>query len=319
MSRLLPNHAICLDDWQIKRIWPTNGAYLSPGKDPGQTTALIADKVQSNVGAVVKEGRGYIHLTAGFDSRMVLAASRPYIGSSIFETIRSSSLGTRLDCLIAAALAKRFGLAHEFLDFVEPGAHEVNSWLWRTGYCIYDAVTQLAATIKKYDRRCHSLTGTCGEIGRAYYWSAADINGDEVDAQTLVERLKLPVTAITLTKAEKWLVGLPVSKPSLIWDLAYIEQRLGCWGGPSVYGHDVSHPSLSPFNSRNIYKNILSLPEEYRCSHDFVRAFIKRLWPDLLQVPFNQAYGLRRLLFLRAEISRLLPNNVKRLIKKYGG
>jgi predicted heme/steroid binding protein len=318
MKRLLPNHQLCLETWRHHRFWPLNPAgsfELQRSDNPRQTTTEIADLIQGNVGAIIKAGRGISHLTAGYDSRMVIAATKPYRDSCIFETVDVPGEGAALDCHVAEVITKKLHLTYETLGYVETTGEEKDAWLNRTGYCVNDHVTDLAATAKFHDRHYHALTGTCGEVARAYYWADGRHKNPTVSPEELVRRIGAPKTAETLEAAREWMDHLPVKGGSLFWDLVYIEQRLGCWAGPSVFGHDVCYPSLSPFNSPIIYKLMLSLPDDYRSSHQFVHDYVEYLWPELLAFPYNQAIGLTRLKFAKAEIKAVLPENVKGMLK----
>ncbi len=319
LVRLLPNHRLCLETWEATRYWPTEQTVdlnTASQRDPREIAGEIAKIVQRNVGAIIEAGRGIAHLTAGYDSRMVVAATKPFIDKVQFETVRSGAGETSLDCHMAEQIARKLGLNHEFLDAVSSSSEDVDAWLNRTGTCVYDYVTDLAATAEHYDRHYHALTGTCGEVARAYYWSGGLSGGVEgITADDVVTRLGVPKIEETLNAAEIWLKGLPATRESVLWDLAYIEQRLACWAGPSIFGHNVSYPSLSPFNSHQIYRLMLSLPDDYRVSQNFVHDYIEMLWPELLKFPFNRANGLARLKFAKSELKAILPNDLKVMLK----
>ncbi|TNE35521.1 MAG: hypothetical protein EP348_08740 [Alphaproteobacteria bacterium] len=321
IMRLLPNHELSLETGQVRRFWPETAEEIAPllprGRVPQAKTHLIADRVAENAEAVIKAGRGIVHLTAGYDSRMVVAATAKYRNQCFYETVTMAAKGGApdLDTHIAAAISRKLDLNHEFIEFVDTRPEEIDAWLKRTGYCVYDHVTNLAATAERYDRHYHALTGTCGEVGRAYYWGDGIETRETVDPGLLIDRLGMPSIPAIRAGAEQWLRELPVTGGSTLWDLAYIEQRLGCWAGPSVFGHNVSYPSLSPFNNSIIYRMMLSLPEDYRQSQQFARDFIGYLWPELLGFPFNRAIGLAKRHYLKSEITALLPPAALSLLK----
>jgi hypothetical protein len=89
--------------------------------------------------------------------------------------------------------------------------------------------------------------------------------------------------------------------------MAYIEQRLAGWAGPGVYGHAIPKPTISPFNNKDFFDRVMSLPEKFRLSGELPQCLIHAARPDLLDFPFNQATGLSRLRFPKQEIKRHLP------------
>jgi hypothetical protein len=75
-----------------------------------------------------------------------------------------------------------------------------------------------------------------GETGRAFYWSVRE--PEEVRPEDLLRRCEAPVIPATLEAAQRWLDTLPAfmrNSPGDILDLAYVEQRLGCWEANSRY------------------------------------------------------------------------------------
>ncbi|MEQ9122116.1 MAG: hypothetical protein RIM80_06070, partial [Alphaproteobacteria bacterium] len=158
--------------------------------------------------------------------------------------------------------------------------------------------------------------GACGEVGRAFYWSAADIGAARPDAAALLDRFGLPATPETVAAGEAWLATTPEVSTARLWDLAYIEQRLGCWAGPAVYGATQPLPSLSPYNARDIFALMLGLPDAYRADEAPARDFIAVGWPELNETPFNRPEGLDRFRFLRSEIKAMLPKPVKRRLAR---
>lgn len=312
IRRLLPNHLLDLSNWKIQRYKRKIIDAKGPTED---IISAICQATQTNVGAIVTKNKGIAHLTAGYDSRMVLAACRKYIENCQFETIINNDEGTKLDCHVASQLSNKHNLSYSVIPYEQPAQFEIDEWLSRVDNCLFDAVTYLVTTVKKNDHHYHVLTGSCGEVGRAYYWQQQDLNKTGLEAVSLISRLGMPQCDIFISEAEKWLSSIPFTKTTEILDYAYIEQRLGCWGGPSVYGHEIDYPTLSPFNSHEIFDLMLSLPENYRWKEYFAQDYSKYLWPELLNEPFNKASGLNRIKFLKTEIKKFLPNTFKTWIK----
>ena len=200
---------------------------------------------------------------------------------------------------------------------MKPSLQELDEWQQRTGECVQDTVAQLCATAKHYGRYTHEIMGTGGEATRGCYWYPGDDTKKDISALELLERFEIVPGEISLQLAQSWLDEFQGYRVGDILDLAYVELRLGCWAGASVYGHPVSFPSLSPFNSHMIYQRLLSLPTGYRISRQFVRDYLNLLWPELQSLPFNRAYGLSKLKYLGAEIRPLIPQEMRERIKQF--
>ena len=146
-------------------------------------------------------------------------------------------------------------------------------------------------TLRHLDRKRALLPGMGGEIARSYFWSR-DREIKLLDAKAILDRLHLPVCDKTLIMTEEWLSEISDLSPSLVLDLAYIEQRLGCWAGPQMYGSDhrsVCH--LWPLSHRRIFQLMLQLPSEYKQKQQLAKDICALEWPELLDTPFNDFSG----------------------------
>ncbi len=318
IRRLLPNHALNLSTFTAHRFWPEPENTLFPPENPRAGTEQVgklAMLVQSRIQNLARNQDIRVHLTAGYDTRMLLAACQHVTDRIAFQTYDLPVQVAKLDSHVARHLAKKFKLNHRFLPFTETTFDEKSAWLLRTGYCVNDNVTNMAAMEKANFDGSYTLAGISGEVGRAFYWGRDDIGLPVPSAQTLLNRLRLPATSFFLSAADSWLKTLPAGSMPWSLDLAYIELRLGCWAGAAMPGHDVPHPTLSPFNSIDCYERMLSLDYGYRVDQRMCYDFIRHLWPDLLSVPVNRAVGLNKVHFIKNEITHLLPGSLKRSLK----
>lgn len=315
VRRLLPNFKLDLTTFETERVWPHQQV-----PESGTKTALklISDLVSENAVNLARRGNVTAHLTAGYDSRMLLAACWPIRDEIRFVTIVGIPGTTSdLDSFTAGHLAKIHNLAHENRAFMTPKTEEISEWRERTGFCINDHVASLTSTLRRWNPDEVQLAGVSGEVGRSFYWGASDIGESRPDAQTLSYRLSLPRTGRVIEAAEDWLSSLGDYSTPFIWDLAYIEQRLGCWAGSAVYGSSQPVPSLTPFNSRAIYSALLSLPEPVRARNEFPKGFIETINPELNQTPYNRPFGLRALREPKQLLKGLLPHELKERLKRF--
>lgn len=314
-KRILPGHKLLLGTGKITRI-----NYLkkqTSAEKPDEVTREIFNLVLANIIAVSKAGPLTSHLTAGYDSRMILSSCLRSGVDINFITFLTDSLGSRLDCEVAKHIATKFNLNHKIILFEQPDEVQIENWLERTDHCIYDSVVLLCKTVKESDNGNFVLTGGCGEVGRSFYWKKNDLFEKNITTKELINILGFKPSKLLSNRCKKWLDELPENfDKTEILDLAYIENRLGCWGGPSVYGHDIEKPTISPFNEAFIYKKMLSLPKEYRLKNEFAKKFIALSDKKLLKIPFNRAIGFRKFLYLKQEIKNMLPKEKYELTKQ---
>jgi hypothetical protein len=153
-------------------------------------------------------------------------------------------------------------------------------WLWRSGCCISEPRGRRALkTYRALDAHRAELPGVGGEAGRSTYWWAGDTAKGRIDLEVMIRRKAVSTPPEVLRRGRMWLDALPADNMLHIIDVMYIEQRLGCWGG------------VLPYADRS-----LCLPSDYLFRGHFPRDIVEREWPELLEVPFNEPVGWRRLL-----------------------
>src|SRR5690625_4148251 len=220
VQRLMPNFALRLDEFTTERIWPAAPAAI-PTIPESEAIARAYAMAAGFARAVGRNGPVTTHLTAGYDSRMVLAALGPEAAPHIPAiTIALPNPAAALDLRVAGRLATRFGLRHQIRPFLPAFAADVALWHMRTGGCIADTVSTLSRTLASWPPDEIQLTGACGEVMRAFYWHEGDIGAPRPNAEELLTRLSMPRGERTLMAAEAWLETLPPSDAVRVWDLA---------------------------------------------------------------------------------------------------
>ncbi|NOQ22163.1 MAG: hypothetical protein GQ565_05895 [Candidatus Aegiribacteria sp.] len=290
LSRLLPNHYLDCGTWKAERHWPSDGEFVCT-QDPESTLRLISSTVTSIIRAVNTYGC-YIGLTAGADTRIVLACAAHDLQQSVFFTGAKE-----LDLHTAKILAKRFGIRHITLELHPASLAEQKERLFVTGYCSdtgghgYRSVYTSA-----FDDGALVLMGLAGEVGRTRYWEDGDSEEMELTPEDLLRRLKIPALPESLAGAVEWLSffhGWPLFH---ILDLLFLEQQMGCWGGPNRYFYDfLGFPEIYAFGHRDIYRSMMCIPFDYRTDNGLLKGICKLNWPELLDLPINKYTGLKLL------------------------
>jgi hypothetical protein len=255
------------------------------------------------------------HLTAGWDSRMVLSVCLSSTADIEYLTYSAPGTNGNIDSFVAKRIAQALSLRHKEIALRPTPQKDIEDWVGRTSGCIRDAVMNLSATVSDSYTDRYVLCGLAGEVGRAFYWQEADIGKTGLEARELLRRLGFVESRHSIEMAEQWLGRFAGWTMPAILDQAYISLRLGGWAGPSVYGHPVSKPTLSPFNNATIFTLMRTLPEKYRLSGEFAKDFVALGSPTLAKMPVNRAAGLNRVRFVKREITALIPKKTKASLK----
>jgi len=296
IERLLPNHSLDLRNWKSRRDWPR--ADLGTTWNTAMAAREVAAITRRNITAVAARFPLQLALTAGYDSRTILACARSHLGTAKFFTSVLPSDAAWLDVSVGRRIAKDLGLAHEVIAYEEPDERDKEVWLHRTGCAVGNNLSYLGMrSAQQLDRSHVYLTGYVSETARDFFGPRMDrlnpawrTNG--IRAENLIALTGAPVRKDALARAEVWLAGQPLREPEHILALFYLEQRVGGWvavlGAPFA---DISMFELWPLNNRRITEIMVTLPHEYRRNVGLNKDIIAQEWPELLRHGFNEPRG----------------------------
>ncbi len=296
VERILPNHFLDLSDWRMVRHWPTQP--LGEMESVEGAIAEITAIVKRQIAAVVSAKPTYLCLTAGQDSRMLLACARGLADQLELITAEIGDLGAAIDCDTARRIAKRFGLKHRILPKESATEEDLQEWMFRISFSTGEIRGWQSATMFKRLPRGRAVLGEAvGELARGYWWRVDDSETTVVSPERLVEICKCPPDEVPLARARSWLATVPAANALQVLDLYYVEQDLGCWAGVWLYSECEPGFQLFALSHRRVIELMLTLPIAYRRSGRLQRDVIAREWAELLEWPFNHPVGLSRLVF----------------------
>lgn len=290
IERLLPNHYLDLARWRLVRRWP-HGA-LPYDTDPAAAHARVAAIATRTIRALAGAYALQSPITAGRDSRLVLACSREALDGMTFftATMAGEYVGWR-DITVAKQIARTAGLQHTVLPHRRARTADLRDWVARTGGEAGEPRGwQEIKTFRQVDPGRLLLNGWAGDIVRPIYWKGRRAD-EPVTVEDVLRPCQVPHTPEFVDRAERWLADLPTDQPITTLDLLLAEQRGGCWAGVIEYGLDGYHRGhVAPLCNQEIVRMMMTLPEAYRRGCTFERDVIARQWPELAEIPFNEQY-----------------------------
>jgi hypothetical protein len=289
VRRLLPNHYLDLGNWSVHRHHLSE-VYASVSQQSVTSHIdLIGSQIKHTIAGAATLAAPLIPLTAGRDSRVLLACARQVAPHSQFFTFAQPRPKDIKDVEISRLIARRFGLRHKLIEACSSSPASTSSWRVATGNCAGGTIARMAPSLAAFPRQHVLLPGVMGEVGRAYYWRDGDADRASIDAATLLERANLPRHPRFIEATEQWLRPMSNFRVVDILDLFFVEMEGGCWSGPQHYGIDpyVAY-HLMPFVHRRIIDTALTLPDEYKRAQTLAAAICAREWRELLSIPFNE-------------------------------
>jgi len=299
VKHLMPNHYLDLVTGENHRYWP----------DEKMEEISIDEAVEAGTRylkgflACASERCGLMQaVTAGWDSRVLLAASRSRRNEIFYFINKHKHLTNKSpDVRVPRKLLGELGLEFhviEYSDVVDEGFRTTfgeNVTLGRE--------TLLAVIYNVYYKQFPDkmiVNGDVSAITRNYFERRKDVSGAILAALAGYRGLAYPTR-----ECSKWLKeSRDIARNSNIdvLDLFYWEQRVGNWGALGPAETDISVEEFSPFNCRSLLVALLSVDRKHRdkYSNRLYREMIKRMWGETLREPINPSRRLQLIRVLKA-------------------
>jgi hypothetical protein len=291
IKHLLPNHSLDIEGARARRYWPNESL-----KQLGLVEAV--DKsclfLQGSIRAIADRHSCMMAVTAGTDSRTLLAAARGIENKLYFFVNKKGVNPDRPDISVPQKIFESIGIPfhiHEVSNEVDKEFRQI--FLDNTFF----ASERILPTIYNVYFKNHSekvnILGI-GEIGRSRFGREPK----KPDGYTIAYKMKYKQGRYAINQGEKILAELlPVSKEYglNILTLLYWEHWLGNWGATGNSESDIAIEEIDPYDSHKLYEFFLGVDDKYTNYNNPVifREMIRKMWPDLLGWPINPPFTFR--------------------------
>jgi hypothetical protein len=287
LLKLLPNHVLDLVTRKVERV-----AFrpLERTEDEAKAIARASATLRGTYDALARRYRLIQPLTAGWDSRLLLAASREHSGRIDYFVFDRSS-GRHDDVRVPAALAERLGLRFAAIE-PEPPDEEFLA-LYRAEHVMPRVLPKTANIshhyLQGYDATVVNVNGNGGEVARCRYgWGGRPPSLDLV-CECTPYGSKSPYVNRQMARWYEEALACETELGLRVLDLFLWEQRMGHWGAQYPFEQDIAVEEMSPFNNRGLMLGLLSVDGRERKAppYTFYRRLIADLWPDVMAEPIN--------------------------------
>ncbi len=319
IKALLPNHYLNLRTGQSHRFWPDADLKgMSRQEAVAECSRLLSGLMMS---ARQRFGLA-LSLTAGWDSRVMLALSRDMARDLYCFTLAYPDTEQTRDVTIPAELLKKLGLKHSLLKYPEhvetefKAIYQANIDAANKSYC-----ADAQAMYDHYPQGLVCITGDVAEIVKCYYRLAEHKSGN-VSARDLAGLCGIGTHPFLTQAFDRWLSAVDTRNVHLL-DLFCWEQIAGRKQALIRAQFDIAHESFAPFSCRSLLTTMLSVDEEYRRppEHKFLRELIELFWLEVLRLPINPPEKIRAKNLVigtlkKLHLYQLVPESAKRLGKR---
>lgn len=303
IKSLLPSQVLLLQTKEIRtrQLFPKKKLKYSETEalDVIQNSLINALQKLSENGETI-----WIPLSAGYDSRLLLAAAlkagvniKTYTMKKSLTTslgIPNTSLPSYADMTLPSKIAKLAEVEHKWIDIKEFSNEKLDlidkhtykstlendriyfargQWDWTTDQDII-------------------LLGQVLEVGSCQYYDLLKKSPDNETVE-IIEKFNLRIDSAKyegILAYSKWVDYYNyVYSEQIDWrDRFYLEQRLSGWLRAGQQGLDlVKGERIHVYNTQRILCAALSLPHHKRKNKEFIKDLIKRMAPELNELPYN--------------------------------
>jgi hypothetical protein len=284
--QLLPNHYLNLSERKVTRYWSKN---IDCGFTFDETVLICANMLRGYVESISKRYNIMLPVTAGKDSRTLLAATKD-ISSQVYYYINKENRldSESLDIIVPQKMITDLGLPFHVID----PYHEIDQDFKDIYYENNPEATSFYLPhIYNYYLNFQDKVNLPGN----FVASAYDMYGSYV--KKITPRLLAVFNGVekysfAIDYYHKWLnESKEFCKQYNINTLMlfYWEERLANWGTQVQLDKDIAQEDLIPYNSRQLIHYFFSVKPEYidRPEFHFFKKIIGELWCELLLVPTN--------------------------------
>lgn len=271
--RVMANHFLDLNTFELGRHWPKpDERFDQGGRDRAAVARQIADRLSQILGALASGASVALPLSAGTDSRILLAAATPHLSRidsfythDIYRVTRFDRQGAQLLAdLTGVSLQVIDRAAPEFTDFMnDEDLEDLRSRMAvRTGLAFngIDAATTRAVSLTPGTDLV--LRGNVAEMTRANKWTLQSArHGASVEdglaallnvrAEHLSDRLEPARLKSLRARYAAWAESLPEGVRTRLPDLAHAEVFMPT-APNNVYYAFTRNFYLNPFNDRHL-------------------------------------------------------------------
>ncbi|MFE4470074.1 hypothetical protein ACFRFH_14775 [Leifsonia sp. NPDC056824] len=297
VGRLVPNHLLRASTGEQERYWPVVGSPLHArqGADPAHLIDSAITRLRSSLAGAARRFPLALPVTAGLDSRMLLAASTPLADSVFHYTFRYRHLhGRSPDIAIPARLLAARGVDHHIIDCREPATAE---WLrvYRANSAIshLDDWGQIAYGIERgFPADRVAVKGNAAEVAQ-FYMRTDGVLPDTATGEQLARLIPgwetVPAIVASLDRWREQAAPAAAAAGIDLDVLFHWEHLCGSWQAQSQLEWDIAQEAFTPFNDRVLLTTLLQLPDELRTAPERTafREIIASGGSDLLDEPIN--------------------------------
>ncbi len=291
INQLVPNHYLDVSKDEQLRYWPVKKI---KEQDLAEATTKSANMLERLMLSAKNRFKIALPITAGWDSRVLLAASKNLVENFFVYTLQYRSLLDKSpDIKIPKYMLRRFNIPFNKLDCrMEMNPEFYKIYKSNVDFAHDDYAKIANGMIDKFPQDKVVIRGNVSEIARCSFYP----NGKHDEITSAGQLLaKWPVwnkIPYIIEYLDKWMndVNELCKENNVdILDLWYMELFMSGWMAQNQLEWDIVHEEFTPYNYRPLIETLLGVPVKYRLRNKPIlyEKILNHLWPELMYWPVN--------------------------------
>ena len=317
---LMPNHYLSADLLEQIRFYPSNPILR---KDTSEIVESACSILQGVMTALTTRYNVVLALTAGWDSRVLLAASR-HVREHIEYFVDRMGIfpESHPDVWVPIRIAKQLDINFIVMNSVD----ELPGWFVSilsqnvTGARVLPKTRTIYEKLVTGEKRIN-INGNGSEICRNFFDKYCKLDPKDISAADLARMFGYEgLSSFVVQELNEWRKGFdrePVEGLNIL-DMLYWEQRLGNWGALYPAEQDIALEEISPYNCRLLIETLLSSPRHLRAAPDYplYTELIRYMWPEALSIPINPEPKRGLIGALKRRVKPYIPSPIAQELKR---
>ena len=291
IHHLLPNHYFDIKRYSVQRYWPNEPINKLDLED---AVSKACSFIQGSIRAVANRHSIMMAVTAGTDSRTLLAASRSIQDKIYFFINDQRQDPNHPDISIPKAIFENMGIPFHIHDVPKDVNDEFRQIFLSNTFFASERILPAIYNVyfKSHSDKVNVLG--IGEIGRTRFGREPK----KLDGYRIAYKMKYKKDRYAIKQGEKILLELlPVGHKFNInvLTLLYWEHWLGNWGATGNSESDIAIEEIDPYDSHYLYEIFLAVDNKHADYYKpaIFREMIRKMWPELMIWPINPPYRVQ--------------------------
>ena len=315
--KLLPNHYYDMDKNTSQRYW-IEIPYIDYNHAIDRATELLVNSFKA---IDMRDYYKILGLTAGFDSRVIYAASS-YAGidTKYFLSTMNILKTDHPDLVIAKEILNNYNKELVVLDKLEPLKDEFAYYykenIEDTQILPKTLTAQHLLYSPDFPENTLYITGNNSAVFKDFYGQREASSGKEISKLTGIPKKY----TIFDESFDRWInenKALVDEANINMMDLFYWEHRLANFGVKYVANQDIAVDEFAAFNNREMFVLLMKAKYENKIDHKVIfKDIINKLDPQLMTYPINPTSGNGKVAELvKRKVSKRTWENIKLVLK----